>query len=141
MRHPFEAYVKLWEALFGKKHVGSHEKACERLEKHFIYPEPKGRNKDETVTVVLLDEIDYLITEKQSVLYNFFDWPKRAAENSDGRRLIVVGISNTLNLAEQLMPSVQSRIGSERCGFKAYGLNDTIAILKSKIQEGSKVIP
>lgn len=71
------------------------------------------------------------------MLYNLFDWPKRAAEVSSPNRLIVVGISNTLNLVDQLMPSVQSRVGTEKCIFKAYSLNDTTAIIKSKIQEGS----
>lgn len=139
MRHPFEAYVKFWEALTGRKHVGSHEKACEYLETHFTSPKSLHGYQDKTVSVVLLDEIDYLMTEKQTVLYNFFDWPKRAEEVPNGRRLIVIGISNTLNLAEQLQTKVQSRVGSEKCLFKAYNLNDTVAILKSKIEEASPV--
>ena len=137
MRSPFEAYVRLWEELSGKKDIRAPEKACAKLEAYFT--SSKAVKKDEQVSVVLLDEIDYLVTEKQTVLYNFFDWPKRATELDHGRRLIVVGISNTLNLAEQLMPSVQSRIGSEKCSFRAYNLNDTIAILKSKIQQAAPV--
>lgn len=139
MRHPFEAYVKLWEAITGKKHVGSHEKACQKLEYHFTNPKSLASDNDRSVTVVLLDEIDYLVTEKQSVLYNFFDWPKRAASVPNGRRLVVIGISNTLNLAEQLMPSVQSRVGSERIVFKAYSVSDASAILQAKISEASPV--
>jgi hypothetical protein len=140
MRHPFEAYVRLWEALSGKKEIRSPERACTKLEEYFTSPRRTGKEyEDESVSVVLLDEIDYLVTERQSVLYNFFDWPKRAAELVHGRRLVVIGISNTLNLAEQLMPSVQSRVGSERCCFQAYNLKDTIAILKSKIQQASPV--
>lgn len=139
MRHPFESYVKLLEALTGQKHVGSHEKACQRLEYHFTNPKSLVSNDDRSVTVVLLDEIDYLVTETQSVLYNFFDWPKRAASIPDGRRLVVVGISNTLNLVEQLMPSVQSRVGSEKVVFKAYGVKDATAILQKKISEASPV--
>ncbi len=139
MRHPFEAYMKLWEAITGKKHVGSYEKACQKLEYHFTNPKSLASNNDTTVTIVLLDEIDYLVTEKQSVLYNFFDWPKRAASVRNGRRLVVIGISNTLNLAEQLMPSVQSRVGSERIVFKAYSVTDASAILKAKISEAAPV--
>jgi Cdc6-like AAA superfamily ATPase len=36
------------------------------------------------------------------------------------------------------MPSVQSRVGTEKCIFKAYSLNDTVSILKAKIAEASK---
>ena len=139
MRHPFDAYVRLWEGLTGEKHIGSHEKACQRLESHFTNPKSLASDSDRSVTVVLLDEIDYLVTEKQSVLYNFFDWPKRAASVPGGRRLVVVGISNTLNLTEQLIPSVQSRVGSERIVFKAYGVAEATAILQKKIHEAAPV--
>lgn len=28
-------------------------------------------------SVLLVDELDYLVTRKQTVLYNLFDWPTR----------------------------------------------------------------
>ena len=139
VRHPFDIYIRFWESLTGRNHFGTHERACEWLEAYFTSTSSEHELSDNCTTIVLLDEIDYLITSKQSVLYNLFDWPKRAAELSHGRRLIVIGISNTLNLVDQLMPSVQSRVGTERCVFKAYSLNDTTSILKSKIKEGSPV--
>lgn len=136
MRHPVEAYIRLWEGVSGGKEIRSAERACANLEDFFTSEDHDGT---ESISVVLLDEIDYLVTEKQTVLYNFFDWPKRAAEMGNGKRLIVIGISNTLNLAEQFLPSIQSRIGSERCCFKAYNLEDIISILKAKISEASPV--
>ena len=139
VRHPFDVYIRFWEALTGRNHVGPHERACEWLEAYFTSTSSEPDLPDNCTTIVLLDEIDYLVTAKQCVLYNFFDWPKRAAEVSSGRRLIVVGISNTLNLVDQLMPSVQSRVGTERCVFNAYSLHDTTSILRSKIKEGSPV--
>ena len=139
VRHPFDIYIRFWESLTGRNHFGPHERASEWLEAYFTSRSPDHDLPQNCATIVLLDEIDYLITSKQSVLYNLFDWPKRAAELSHGRRLIVIGISNTLNLVDQLMPSVQSRVGTERCVFKAYSLQDTTSILKSKIKEGSPV--
>lgn len=139
VKDPFDVYIKFWEILTGRKFIGSHERACEWLETYFTSQPSEEDLSDNSITIVLLDEIDYLVTEKQSILYNFFDWPKRATE-LNGRRLVVVGISNTLNLVDQLMPSVQSRC-TEKYVFKAYSLNDTVAILKSKIDEGSQVRP
>ena len=140
MRHPYESYVRLWETLSGNCDIRTPEEACKRLDAYFTSPWQSSRGaRDRSVVVVLLDEIDYLVTEKQSVLYNFFDWPKRAAEVKHGKRLVVIGISNTLNLADQLMPSVQSRAGMEKCSFKAYNLSDTVNILKSKIHQASPV--
>lgn len=58
-----------------------------------------------------MDELDYLQSRNQQVLYNFFDWPNRT--NS---RLIVIGIANTIDLvARYLPPKIVSRIGTCLC--------------------------
>ena len=84
---------------------------------------------EKPVTVLMLDEIDYLVTPQQTLLYNFFDWPLRATTG----RLVVIGISNTINLPEKLTPRVQSRIGGDRCNFQAYNFQQTITILKTRL--------
>ncbi len=66
-------------------------------------------------SVVLLDEIDQLVTRDQLVLYNLFDWPRRAHS-----KLIVIGIANTMDLPERLLPKVHSRLGLQRVSFAAY---------------------
>lgn len=47
--------------------------------------------------VILIDELDALLTKKQTLLYNLFDWP--CHENS---RLVVVAIANTMDLPERM---------------------------------------
>ncbi|KAL7576089.1 hypothetical protein ACA910_000870 [Epithemia clementina (nom. ined.)] len=130
MRHPFEAYVYLWEKISGVSGC-TPETAAAKLETYFTRGE-QGQ-ESHSVTIVLLDEIDYLVTKNQSVLYNFFDWPMRAGN----RKLVVLGISNTLNLPEHLHARVQSRIGSRRCIFKAYNHEQITAILKSKLEQAA----
>ena len=137
MREPFEAYVKLWTHLEGEISRCNAETSASRLEAYFTGKFETLNKRNPRVSVVLLDEIDYLVTKKQSVLYNFFDWPTRSMETQSNRRLIVIGISNTLNLPERLHPRVQSRIGSKRIFFKSYSVNETVAILNSKIQQAS----
>lgn len=146
MRHPFEAYVRLLEALKGGARVRkSEEEAAAALERYFTTPvSDKGKeNENDVVAVVLLDEIDYLVTQKQTVMYNFFDWPRRSAalcnSGARGRRLVVIGVSNTLNLPERLQPRVQSRIGTKRCYFKSYDAKEIQSILEAKIQQASPV--
>jgi origin recognition complex subunit 1 len=134
MRFPFEAYVHLWERISGKS-IGP-DQAADRLESYFTKDDSAATREaisTATSVVVLLDEIDYLVTKNQSVLYNFFDWP---THNQD-RRLIVLGVSNTLNLAEQLHTRVQSRIGGRRCIFKAYDAEQIQEILQSKLLQAS----
>lgn len=48
-------------------------------------------------------------------------------------RLVVVAISNTINLPEKLSTRVQSRIGGDRCHFRSYNVQDTITILKTRL--------
>lgn len=137
MRDPFEAYVKLWEEVQGDNAKCSAETAASRLEAHFSGKFGSDPDERERVSVVLLDEIDYLVTKKQSVLYNFFDWPSRSLETKSKKRLVVIGVSNTLNLPERLHPRVQSRIGSKRIFFKSYSVSETVAILNAKLQQAS----
>ena len=120
LRHPFDAYVKFWEAVSGtKKERLPAGEAAHELENHFCgdqgeesdssdgeddeEEEDDGENKDcdvseRPVTVLMLDEIDYLVTQKETLVYNFFDWPLRATT----ARLVVIGISNTINLPEKV---------------------------------------
>ena len=137
MRHPFDAYVKLWEKVSGtRKERLSPGAAAAELEHYFtngsIDDDDNVGDDDDVkkpVTVLLLDEIDYLVTKKQTVLYNFFDWPRRAI----GARLCVVAISNTINLPERLTLRVQSRLGGARFHFQAYNVDETITILKTRL--------
>ena len=144
MRHPFEAYVRLLEALKGGLKVKkSEEEAAAALEKYFTTPAKLAKEDEDVVTVVLLDEIDYLVTQKQTVMYNFFDWPRRSAalcaSTGQKKRLVVIGVSNTLNLPERLQPRVQSRIGNRRCYFKSYNVKEIQSILEAKITQASPV--
>jgi len=51
----------------------------------------------EKIRVLLVDELDALITQKQTLLYNLFEWP---CNNTS--RLLVISIANTMNLPERL---------------------------------------
>jgi origin recognition complex subunit 1 len=60
-----------------------------------------------TVSVVLMDELDQLMTTKQDVVYNFFNWP-----TLQGSKLVVLAVANTMDLPERVMTGrVRSRLG------------------------------
>lgn len=67
------------------------------------------------------------------MLYNLFDWPSRGFSAQSPAQLIVIGISNTLNLPERLHVRLQSRIGSERCMYASYSIDESMKILKGKL--------
>jgi hypothetical protein len=54
-----------------------------------------------------MDELDQLVTNKQDVVYNFFNWPTLA-----GSKLVVIAVANTMDLPERVMTGrVRSRLG------------------------------
>lgn len=136
LMHPADLYDTLADKIFDSSKKGAKfDKRVDMLEEHFtcdiqnLDRSPRGR-----VVVLLLDEIDQLVTEKQTVLYNLFDWPKRSFEGGNCRKLIVVGISNTINLPTRLKPSVRSRIAKFRCNFAAYKGEVLEQILTAKVK-------
>lgn len=138
MRHPFDAYVQLWKAISKNKETCSAPKALANLE---IYLTNKSNNskpeeaKDEhrRTIVLVMDEVDYLQTRKETVLYNIFEWPHRGYRCKSRAQLIVIGISNTMNLPEKLNARMQSRLGRQRCMFNSYGVKESVDILKGKL--------
>ncbi|GKY90273.1 hypothetical protein MPSEU_000001400 [Mayamaea pseudoterrestris] len=133
MRHPLEFYARFLELLTGDRGGLAAKAASQRLDNYF----GKSEGGDSSTTVLLVDEIDYLVTKDQSVIYSLFDWPARSAEIACPRRLVLIGISNTLNLPEQMHPRVQSRLGAHRCPFRAYGIPEAANILRTKITRAS----
>lgn len=166
MRNPYDAYIKFWEAMSGiKKEKLQAGEAAAALDNFFTnkdddYGEYENDIASKPVTVLLLDEIDYLVTDKETVLYSFFDWPLRALQSAKliGKRcmllrqshsnlqnyhdqvcsdhahpLAVVGISNTLNLPDRLSPKLSSRLGQKRIYFAAYNTEEIQAIIKKRL--------
>lgn len=98
---PHQSYSLLWQALRGDRVSPSH--ALELLEREFSTPSPRR-----VPVVVLMDELDQLVTKNQSVMYNFFNWP--GLRHS---RLIVLAVANTMDLPERTLSNkISSRLGS-----------------------------
>jgi origin recognition complex subunit 1 len=55
------------------------------------------RSSADKLRVLLIDELDALVTKKQTLLYNLFDWPCHSHS-----KLLVIAIANTMDLPEKL---------------------------------------
>ncbi|KAF9428484.1 Origin recognition complex, subunit 1 [Podila epigama] len=120
---PSYAYVLLWHALSKEKVTANH--ALQLLEKFFNAP---GRGRPPCV--VLMDELDLLVSAKQTVMYNFFEWPTWI--NS---RLIVVAVANTMDLPERMLSNkVSSRMGLTRINFQPYTYQQLVEIVQSRLE-------
>ena len=119
MTRPKQAYAAIWSQLSGDKRTADH--ASELLEEYF-----ESRRIREPI-LLLVDELDQLMTRKQDVLYRIFDWPQRA-------KVIVLAIANTFDLPERVMKNrVQSRLGLSRETFQPYTFQQLQEIIKSRL--------
>ncbi|XP_003913020.1 cell division control protein 6 homolog [Papio anubis] len=99
-----------------------------KLEKHMTAE--KG-----PMIVLVLDEMDQLDSKGQDVLYTLFEWPRLS--NS---RLVLIGIANTLDLTDRILPRLQAR---EKCkpqllNFPPYTRNQIVAILQDRLTQVSR---
>ena len=118
---PAYAFSVLHEEVTG--HYCSPQKAADNLDKHF-----SSYSEQRPCTVLLLDEVDLLVTRKQNVLYKLLDWPTYPFA-----RLIVVAIANTMDLPERLLPRLGSRLGLQRVSFKPYDQENIREIVAARL--------
>lgn len=68
-----------------------------------------------------MDELDQLVTPKQDVIYNFFNWPTLVDS-----KIVVIAVANTMDLPERVMTGrVRSRLG-RTCSFVFVSLINNI---------------
>ena len=77
--------------------------------------------------VLIIDEIDILINNTQNLLYNIFNWT-----TYEYSKLIVISISNTLDLPNRLYPKIKSRMGNNKIMFKPYNKEELRIIIKDR---------
>ena len=63
------------------------------------------------------------------MLYNLFEWPTRA-----NARLVVLGVANTMDLPERMLPRVCSRLGLRRISFAPYDHTQLQAVIASRLR-------
>ncbi|KAF7191430.1 Origin recognition complex subunit 1 [Pseudocercospora fuligena] len=126
---PHQSYSLLWEALKGDRVSSSH--ALELLEREFTTPSPRR-----VPCVVLMDELDQLVTRNQGVMYNFFNWPQLRHS-----RLIVLAVANTMDLPERTLSNkISSRLGLTRITFPGYTHVQLIKIIQSRLEGVGQVV-
>lgn len=134
-----EAYSMLWSVVGDRGSGGnapvrrrSPKAALSLLSKH--YSSTAQRSIGRAATVVLMDELDQLLTSRQDVMYNLFNWP-----SSRNSRLIVVAVANTMDLPERtLNPKVASRLGMTRITFMPYTDKELGEIVRTRLGMGKE---
>ncbi|KAK6334747.1 AAA ATPase [Orbilia javanica] len=97
-KDPKDIYSKLAEDFLGDEAVmGNYVDALEKL----FVPRKKST---ENVSIIVLDEMDSLLTKDQEILYKIFEWSFE--KNS---KLVLVGIANALDLTDRFLPRLKAR--------------------------------
>ncbi|KAI1817761.1 cell division control protein [Poronia punctata] len=95
------------------------------------------RKKSKAVYLVVLDEIDHILTLDLESLYKVFEWSMQKTS-----RLVLVGIANALDLTDRFLPRLKARnLKPELLPFLPYSAAQIKGIiterLKSLVPEGS----
>lgn len=124
MVKPTDSYEFFWNKISGEELTWAA--AMESLEFYFNKV-PKNKKRP---IVVLLDELDALVTKSQDVMYNFFNW-----STYENAKLVVISVANTMDLPEkQLGNKVSSRIGFTRIMFTGYSHEELKTIIKFRLR-------
>ncbi len=126
---PYDAYEMLWYKLHNQR--VSSANAILLLEKQFKFgSSSNSKLKNDLPLVVLMDELDQVITKNQSIMYNFFNWP--TYKNS---KLIIIAVANTMDLPERILTNkISSRIGLTRIQFPGYNYKQLETIIKTRLK-------
>lgn len=123
---PNLVYAELYTAMTGNTQI-SPMHAAQLLEKRFSQttsvPSRKQKRSrtgpaglaTDSCTILILDEMDVLLARKQKVLYDMLEWPTRK-----NARMAVIGIANTMDLPERILPRLGSRLGVNRLSYPPY---------------------
>ncbi|KAG2210782.1 hypothetical protein INT46_006852 [Mucor plumbeus] len=81
------------------------------------------------LNVVILDEIDSLITRDQDVLYKIFEWASLPTS-----RLVLIGIANALDLTDRILPRLRAKnCEPQLMNFNPYQVAEISSIIRDRL--------
>jgi len=127
LKNPKMIYKKLLEEFSPRNQASDESEIISALDNLFV---PKKIRKDTAKYVCILDEIDYLITRDQEVLYKIFEWPVKS--NS---RLSIIGIANALNMTDRFLPRLKAKdCEPQYINFNPYEMKEMVNIIKARLE-------
>lgn len=128
---PQDAYSLLWKSLSGD--YVTPKTALNQLKNYFL----NKKVNDNIQLICLLDELDYLVTVNETVVYNFLEWSQQPHS-----KFIIIGIANTMDLPERLSKRSLSRMGGRhlnRLPFRAYSYDQIFLILSNRLKNLNEI--
>lgn len=116
----------VYSSLASELEISDDVFACESMKEKlsYVFTEQKG----ESMFMVVLDEIDQLLSIDNTVLCTLFEWSLQ--RNS---RLILVGIANALDLTDRCLPRLKAQnLKPQLLPFLPYTASEIATILTSR---------
>lgn len=80
--------------------------------------------------ILVLDELDRIVTTDQEILFKIFEWACGASN------LTVIGIANAIDLTDRFLPRLQAhKLKPEVLAFKPYNASGIAAIIDARLKE------
>ncbi|KAI0136340.1 cell division control protein [Xylariales sp. AK1849] len=119
-----DLYATLLDLLCNESEIPEAD-AAPILQKLFV---PKKKTSD--VYLIVLDEIDHILTLDLESLYRLFEWSLQKTS-----RLVLVGIANALDLTDRFLPRLKSRnLKPELLPFLPYSATQIKTIITTRLK-------
>ncbi|KAL2643065.1 hypothetical protein R1flu_010652 [Riccia fluitans] len=128
---PRHIYLKILQALDPSHTGGDTPGSGPRLKelRKLVCHTTNVRSRQKML-LLIVDEMDYLITRDQSVLYDLFRLPSLASS-----RCILVGIANSIDLTDRLLPKLRSlNCKVDVITFPAYTKDQILTVLQQRLE-------
>ncbi|KAI7892405.1 P-loop containing nucleoside triphosphate hydrolase protein [Mucor mucedo] len=122
VREPKQIYAKLVEELRPNAKTPIQSDVVKQAEELI-------NAKKNVLNVVILDEIDSLITRDQDVLYKIFEWASLPTS-----RLVLIGIANALDLTDRILPRLRAKnCQPQLLNFNPYQVSEISSIIRDRL--------
>lgn len=123
-----DIFSKILEQCQGKKKCSVNSSSFQEL-KDFLCE--KKQSSAKKMMLLIIDEMDYLISKDQAVLYDLFRLP--TFPNS---HCMLIGISNAIDLTDRFLPKLQSlNCKPLVMTFRAYSKEQILKILQQRLMD------
>lgn len=91
----------------------------------------KQLSRKDTSHVLVMDELDQIVTADQEVLFKLFEWSCGGSTN-----LVLIGIANAIDLTDRFLPRLQAhRLKPEVIAFKPYTTQGITEIIEARLKQ------
>lgn len=119
----------VYSKLIGEFNGHDDEADCDETEHLRDIFLPKRKTSDH-VYIVILDEIDHLLTLDLEILYTLFQWSLHRSS-----RLILIGIANALDMTDRFLPRLKARnLKPQLLPFLPYTAPQITSVITTKLK-------